>query len=761
VYPIPESPPDTECDYKWPDRIPFHGHLTLAQRRPRRRRRTFTRDDRERLDFDLQVKQRRREIMEQRSSMMSGSHADEDAAEVDWTRYDPPEALNKLPNITSETIIAVVQSSLENIKAQIQAEKQRTLDREAAVKNEAEAEAEAEAAAAAEVAQLEDAKGKANDTTPSTETVDLTIPLSALPFQQRPPNKQRRPSRFGISRILRHVRGPSATSKSESNSTHIPPAPSTDLDSSGPTPFTQFIYKHLKPHTSHESLSGETAVVECVSCLDDVPKTAAIKTICHHYCADCFSRLIATAIENEAQWPPKCCLSPVPFRTITKHASPTLLASYRAKAEEFRVPASERIYCPFPDCGAWIPRSAQDPALRLGVCPRQGQQHRVCTLCRGPAHPGDEACPQDRDLQLTDRLAEEEGWRRCVRCKVLVEHKEACEHMTCRCGAQFCFVCGREWRTCGCGMEGLAAVKERARQRREKRTALEEVEAREMAEAVRLVEEFQREEARKEVLREEEARRKREERERREGEERERREEARRKELDVKYAELRGTLDKLEELQKMVMEYSHDKDVSLYSAKEVGDRDKLRRQHEVERREVRAATAEKIKEREGELEREYRARVAWERKLEEDYEAALGSCWQGKIGGLSKVRDAMRAYMRRNDGRMEAWQRWKGKEMEQARYLLEDEVAIRDELMDAAKRRLEEKLAEERVELGRKQTAEGRWFELVVAERKRLLSEVEMVERENGGDSGEESSAGGLSSFESLRSSGSGEWLHE
>ncbi|OIW34718.1 hypothetical protein CONLIGDRAFT_675680 [Coniochaeta ligniaria NRRL 30616] len=715
-------------DYGCPHPTPSQGQFLPPHPR-RRRRRTVTRDDRESLEFARQVKIRRRQIMEQRSSMMSGDFDEE----VDWTKYDPPEALKKLPDITSETIIAVVQSSLENIKNQIQAERLRAEEQRTAILEEADAEA------AAVAAEAEEGKGKGKAPVdsglsvrqPNGQPAALPTPRSSYDLV-RPPLKPQKRSRFGISRILRHVRG-NSESKSESSSSNpsVIPLHTRVNNEMAPTPFTQFIYKHLKP-----SLESVGEQVECVSCLDDIPKKEAIKTVCHHYCKDCFSRLIQTAVDNEAQWPPKCCLNAIPFRTITKHTSADLLASYRLKDEEFRIPIESRLYCSQPDCGAWIRKEAHDLASRTATCPAG---HTVCTMCRGPAHPpGDgEACPQDRDTQLADRLAEEEGWRRCARCSVLVEHKEACQHMTCRCGAEFCYVCGARWRTCACTMEQLAEIKQRAAKRREERTVEEEIEAREMAEALRLVEEFEREEGRKEELRREEARRKREERRRREAEERARREEARRVELDGKYRELGATLVKLEGLQRMVMDYSHDREMEESIARASEARAKLDSQQELEREELRAAAAAKAADREMQLDREYAGRVAWERKLEEDYEAVMGLFWSDKIGGLPRVREAARAYMRKNDERMEAWRKWRDQEMEKTRYLLDDEVAVREELMDAGKRRLEDRLEGEQAEVGRKQRAEGRWFGLVVEERRRLLAEVEMVERENGGEDGE------------------------
>jgi hypothetical protein len=697
--------------------------------------------ERESIDFYNQVRTKRSRIMEQRSSTMSGSVEEE----VDWTKYEPPEALSKLPNITSETIIAVVESSLQNIRNQIEAEKLRIQEQQTAIIEEA----ETEVAAAAARTEAAEGKGKgraspdglniAHEGHVPQHPAALPTPRNSQEFL-RPPLKLQKRTRFGgISRILRHVRGHSESSRLESSSHNMNNDPlhsrasGTDNDPC-PTPFTQFIYKRLVKTPAPGVSASVEAQVECVSCLDDIPRKDAVGAICHHYCSRCFARLIETAIASQAQWPPKCCLNPVPFRTIAKYTSADLFASYRTKAEEFQIPIESRLYCPEPDCGVWIRQESCDPARRTATCERG---HRMCTMCRGPAHPvgsGGRTCPQDMDTLLADRLAEEEGWRRCVRCSVLVEHTEACRHMTCRCGAQFCYVCGAAWHTCACSDVQLADVKRRAADRRWTRTAREEREAREMAEALRLVAEFERQEARKEEERREKARREREERRRREAEERARRKEARRRELDAKYEALRATLVKLEGLQKMVLEYGHDQEVEVQVSRAAAERAEMAAEQELGRKKGTAAAAAKVSESKAAFDREYADRVGWEKLLEDKYEEVLSLFWSDKIGGLPRVRDAMRAYRQQNDRRMDEWLAYKERELERLHYLVDDEMAIREELMETKKRRLDQRLENEQAGLSRKQRAEAKWFSLVVEERKRLLAEVETVERENDGE---------------------------
>ncbi len=229
---------------------------------------------------------------------MSASVTEDEDLEL--SVYEPPDALEELSEDISETILDVVHSSLENIREQVKLEKQQREELAAALA--AQRAAEAEAAA-------EKGKGKAPE-------AELAIPLIVLPALSAKPQKH---SRFGLRRILHHLRDKSSDLGPESSAAGA--SRSRAEESANSSSLTRLVYKHIKLPISTEDV---TTQVECVSCLEDISPKDGVKTTCHYYCRGCFQQLITVALENEEQWPPKCCLNKISERVIARNISKEL-----------------------------------------------------------------------------------------------------------------------------------------------------------------------------------------------------------------------------------------------------------------------------------------------------------------------------------------------------------------------------------------------------------------------------------------------------
>lgn len=174
----------------------------------------------------------------------------------------------------------------------------------------------------------------------------------------------------------------------------------------------------------------------CTACFDDVPARKAVDMPCRHkYCTSCFSKLVLTAISNEATFPPKCCLQAIPKKTLRDHLSTEALAQFNEKALEYAVAVGNRYYCVSPKCAKWIDTRIARRKNGILECPNCAI--KLCTTCRGPEHPSNQDCPQDYGLGSTLAQAERAGWRRCYNCRAIVELANGCRHITCNCGAEF------------------------------------------------------------------------------------------------------------------------------------------------------------------------------------------------------------------------------------------------------------------------------------------------------------------------------------
>jgi len=76
-----------------------------------------------------------------------------------------------------------------------------------------------------------------------------------------------------------------------------------------------------------------------------------------------------------------------------------------------------------------------------GVCGRS-----YCAKCGNAAHPN-EPCPAPSDMLKWL----EKKTKKCPKCKESIEKDSGCNHMTCRCGAQFCWLCLGPFPNCNCG----------------------------------------------------------------------------------------------------------------------------------------------------------------------------------------------------------------------------------------------------------------------------------------------------------------------
>ncbi|KAK2865099.1 hypothetical protein FQN49_003914 [Arthroderma sp. PD_2] len=263
-----------------------------------------------------------------------------------------------------------------------------------------------------------------------------------------------------------HGLGPSHARhlSAEEERTHIPEHPQSDSLGKGSAMKRSHSVnedKRSRPQTLLLKLFSPSAPlpekrVTCLTCMsDDIPVSKSAKLACsHRLCHSCLKRIFTLSITDPQHMPPRCCTSDhIPLKHVEKLFHYKFKLKWNKKYREYTT--KNRIYCPSRGCGRWITpaniftdtSSGGTGGRKYGICGRC--KTKVCCICNGKWHK-DKDCPKDEASIKFAEVAEQEGWQRCFSCSAMVELKEGCNHITCRCTAQFCIVCGSEWKTCDC-----------------------------------------------------------------------------------------------------------------------------------------------------------------------------------------------------------------------------------------------------------------------------------------------------------------------
>ncbi|KAG8488681.1 hypothetical protein CXB51_016639 [Gossypium anomalum] len=211
----------------------------------------------------------------------------------------------------------------------------------------------------------------------------------------------------------------------------------------------------------------------CVICLEDTDSGSmfSVDGCMHRYCFSCMKQHVEVKLLHGMV--PKCphegCKSKLIVDSCRKFLTPKMIETLKQRMKEASIPVTERVYCPYPRCSTLMSRSealeyskdALVGAERSGARKCLKCHALFCINCKVPWH-SNMTCqdykrknplPPVEDLKLKS-LARMNLWRQCVKCNHIIELSEGCYHMTCRCGYEFCYNCGAEWKnkkaTCSC-----------------------------------------------------------------------------------------------------------------------------------------------------------------------------------------------------------------------------------------------------------------------------------------------------------------------
>ncbi|KAF2655140.1 hypothetical protein K491DRAFT_679106 [Lophiostoma macrostomum CBS 122681] len=187
-------------------------------------------------------------------------------------------------------------------------------------------------------------------------------------------------------------------------------------------------------------------LAKCSACLEIVVVKDTVTLKCqpepHVYCHGCLVDLFKCALVDTSLFPPRCCKVAIPIETCREIVPKDFIKDFDLKVEELATP--NPTYCADPACANFI--QAKNIKHDIGTC--VFCRTKTCTICKKEEHKG--LCPEDPQVKLLMDAAKRSKWQMCSNCKNMVELSSGCFHMLCRCGNQFCYVCGGKWKKCHC-----------------------------------------------------------------------------------------------------------------------------------------------------------------------------------------------------------------------------------------------------------------------------------------------------------------------
>lgn len=185
-------------------------------------------------------------------------------------------------------------------------------------------------------------------------------------------------------------------------------------------------------------------------------------------CLGCIKRQFELFVDDPMSGPPTHCNERVPVHLAAYVFPPEFKKTFNQALVRFEERGLRQ--CPLDDCDGRVSALC---GKQSGWC--RDCWHEICAKCDGKMHPlaGCTLCEDGGSGERTtdpalDDLVQRERLMRCFQCRNVVERDGGCNHITwyvviteflekgilirhSRCGAQFCYACGRPWGDHRCG----------------------------------------------------------------------------------------------------------------------------------------------------------------------------------------------------------------------------------------------------------------------------------------------------------------------
>eukprot|EP00899_Mesostigma_viride_P021889 jgi/Mesvir1/29701/Mv00934-RA.1 len=148
--------------------------------------------------------------------------------------------------------------------------------------------------------------------------------------------------------------------------------------------------------------------------------------------------------------PIKCCNTVIALELVGSVLDVAELEAFdRASKEHASI---DGMFCPHLGCSRFL--GSQQALARTDCHKCPSCDGAFCGSCGRLPHAG--VCAHEREDELAlKRYALIYGWQQCLKCRCFIELTQGCNHVTCRCGNEFCYVCLAAWkpaRKCQCNV---------------------------------------------------------------------------------------------------------------------------------------------------------------------------------------------------------------------------------------------------------------------------------------------------------------------
>jgi ariadne-1 len=196
----------------------------------------------------------------------------------------------------------------------------------------------------------------------------------------------------------------------------------------------------------------------CDVCFEEKESDRFTPLSCCHYnesCTDCLLEIIKTSLQEKTTahivCPNRNCAKPITLHDmyVVTRSQPDVYKEFDAIAiQEWRDTHTK--HCPTPDCAfSFINEGAKQdfecPQCKQTYCSNCLIKHSQYITCEHAQIVGNKTKEETANQEWLQKTT-----KACPQCKAPVEKNKGCNHMTCKCKHQFCWVCLNRWKSCGC-----------------------------------------------------------------------------------------------------------------------------------------------------------------------------------------------------------------------------------------------------------------------------------------------------------------------